>query len=591
MIRFEGMRSYIRDIKDLLHHYWRRFPPFFLLFLVSASMDIMGLSVLGPYIALVTMPESGAARSLSGFLEAWMPEGTAILVVLSWALVVIYGLKLIISLLVNFRIAHFGGQMDAYLRKELLRRFQAMPYGEWLQRNSSEYITAINSHVPTFIYHFLMPGMKAIADATVAVGVLVFLAYSDWRAFLVILSTLGLAAFVYDRLFRTRLARYGARQWQLQMNMMTGVRHAMEGIKELRVLGKEGYYNRILEKDAGEYAGLEARIVTINSMPANITQYMLILFIVLSVVIAWSVVGHTKNLAPVFGVFAFGALRLMPATNSLMIFGGHIRRQRKLIAQLAHDWRELGPDVSITSTGYNVDQDGESVFDSLSAKNISFRYPNIREYALDDISLIIKSGESIGLIGASGSGKSTLVDVLMGLLKADAGQIRVNGRPLEEDPRRLLDHVAYLPQHVFLVDDTVRHNVALGVDEEDIDDERVLKALDQAELRQIIEELPEGVDTVIGDRGLRLSGGQRQRVSLARAFYHRKSIIVMDEATSALDNETEKEIVDEINLLKGKTTLIVIAHRLTTVKNCDRIYRLERGKIIESGSYEQVLGC
>jgi ABC-type multidrug transport system fused ATPase/permease subunit len=204
------------------------------------------------------------------------------------------------------------------------------------------------------------------------------------------------------------------------------------------------------------------------------------------------------------------------------------------------------------------------------------------------LSLQVLAHESIGLVGPSGSGKTTLVDVLLGLLQPQQGEMRYNDRLLADALGEWRAQVAYLPQQVFLMDATLRSNVALGVAPQDIDEERLQDALRQARLAELVAQLPQGAETVVGERGIRLSGGQRQRIALARAFYHRRDVLVMDEATSALDNETEQEIVEEIRRLKGRTTLIVIAHRLTTVQHCDRILRLDRGRIVAQGTYDEL---
>ena len=222
-------------------------------------------------------------------------------------------------------------------------------------------------------------------------------------------------------------------------------------------------------------------------------------------------------------------------------------------------------------------------------KQVSFSYPITHQKALNQISLEIRSDESIGLIGPSGSGKTTLVDVLLGLLEPQSGEIIFNGKPLNLNLKQWRSQVAYIPQEIFLIDNTLRCNVALGIPETEINDLRLQEALSRARLLEVVEQMPLGLDTLLGERGVRLSGGQRQRVALARSFYHGRNILVMDEATSALDNETESEIIEEIKHLKGQKTLVVIAHRLSTVQHCDRIYRLGNGEIVESGTPEQVL--
>jgi ABC-type bacteriocin/lantibiotic exporter with double-glycine peptidase domain len=241
-------------------------------------------------------------------------------------------------------------------------------------------------------------------------------------------------------------------------------------------------------------------------------------------------------------------------------------------------------DVIVSNTS------NQQPFEVLELRSINYRYTKSSPLVLKDVSIKIKLGDSIGIIGTSGSGKTTLLDVILGLLEPQDGEIIFNGKKVSSD---ILigwrSQCAYLPQEVFLIDNSIRRNVALGIKDVDINEKHVLEALRSAQLLEFLEQLPEGLDTILGEHGVRLSGGQRQRVALARAFYHQRNILVLDEATSALDNETEQEIVEEIKYFKGEKTIIVIAHRLTTVHHCDRIFRLENGRIIEEGTYEEII--
>ncbi len=231
----------------------------------------------------------------------------------------------------------------------------------------------------------------------------------------------------------------------------------------------------------------------------------------------------------------------------------------------------------------------EILIKSIVLKNVEYSYPNSDFNALSEINLKIDSGESIGFIGASGSGKTTLVDILLGLLIPKTGEVLLNDEPLNNSIRCWHDNIAYLPQQVFIIDNTLRANIALGEDENKIDQIKLNNAIKKANLCELVDQLPMGVDTVLGERGARLSGGQRQRVALARAFYYERDVLIMDESTSALDNETELEIIEEIKQLKGEKTIIVIAHRLTTVRYCDRIYKMEKGRIVNIGTPQEVL--
>jgi len=220
---------------------------------------------------------------------------------------------------------------------------------------------------------------------------------------------------------------------------------------------------------------------------------------------------------------------------------------------------------------------------------VTYRYPEASELSLDQISFKIKKGESIALIGKSGAGKTTLVDVILGLLDLESGDIKVDGVSIYENLRSWQNLVGYIPQSIFLTDDTIERNIAFGVPDDQIDQGRLYKAIAAAQLEELVEQLPDGIKTGVGERGLRLSGGQRQRIGIARALYHEREILVLDEATAALDNETESRVTAAINSLAGTKTLIVIAHRLSTVENCDRIYMLEKGQVVKSGSYQEVV--
>jgi len=227
-------------------------------------------------------------------------------------------------------------------------------------------------------------------------------------------------------------------------------------------------------------------------------------------------------------------------------------------------------------------------FEEIELNDISFSYPSSDYYSLDSINIKIKRGESIGIIGSSGSGKTTLIDVILGLMDPQKGRVTYNGAALSSSDE-LRSHSAYIPQQIFLIDDSLRNNIVLDL-ADNYDEIQLKRSIERAQLAELINTLPDGLNTVMGERGVRISGGQRQRVALARALYHNKEILVMDEATSALDAETESEVIEEIKQLKGEITTIVIAHRLTTLRYCDKIYKLSEGRVIESGSYEQVIG-
>jgi len=285
-------------------------------------------------------------------------------------------------------------------------------------------------------------------------------------------------------------------------------------------------------------------------------------------------------------MFSVAAIRLFPSVNQIVSGISHIRFGRPAVSLLYEDIKRS--ENIIEEPLRNMKNAPE--FESIEVNDISFTYPTRDYKVISDLSFIISKGDSVGIIGPSGSGKTTLLDILLGLIEVDAGSILYNGKDLSEHLEEWKSHVAYIPQNVFIIDDNIVRNVALGVSDELVDLARLNNAIDQSKLRELVEQMPEGINTMLGESGIQLSGGQRQRIALARAFYHNRDVLVMDEATSSLDDETEKEIVNEISNLKGEKTLIVIAHRLSTVKHCDHIYRIEKGVIIDQGDYSSVVG-
>ena len=307
---------------------------------------------------------------------------------------------------------------------------------------------------------------------------------------------------------------------------------------------------------------------------------------VVSVVLFFSLSGDSTNSAlPVISAFGVASLRLMPSIAQVIASFTQVRFGKYAVDLLYEDINNFEP---ISGSKISIDSK-KSVFKSLELSNITYSYPNIEQTTIKNISITILNGEAIGIIGSSGSGKTTLIDIFLGLLKPEKGRILYNKENIDNNLHNWREQVAYLPQQVFLIDDSIEKNIALGEEQSNIDKKQVESAIRKSKLEDLVISLPEGIKTKIGENGVRLSGGQRQRIALARAFYHNRSVLVLDESTSSLDYETEREIVNEIQELKGNKTMIVVAHRLNTLEHCDRIYKIEKGEIISSGSYEDIV--
>jgi len=285
---------------------------------------------------------------------------------------------------------------------------------------------------------------------------------------------------------------------------------------------------------------------------------------------------------PVLGLFAAAAFRVMPSINRLLMATQTLIFNRSIIAAVYRDFQLDAPDL-----GNHVKN--SPFANSLELHDVSFQYPTAARASLQNVSLVVRRGEAVGFVGPSGAGKSTLVDVILGLFAPTAGEVRVDGRNIQENLRNWQNQIGYVPQSIYLTDDTLRRNVAFGLSDENIDDKLVAEAIRLAQLDAFVESLPDRLETVVGERGVRLSGGQRQRIGIARALYHNPSVLVLDEATSSLDTPTEHGVMQAVQALQGTKTVIIVAHRLSTVEYCDRLYRIEDSRITEEGTFAEVV--
>jgi ABC-type multidrug transport system fused ATPase/permease subunit len=577
--------QYLREILHLLGEERRKLPWLISLFLGSSLLDFIGIGLVGSYAALVV-----DSRALSGTLGdviealALPREKELALILLGLLLVGIFLLKAVTAIGIFRTIVRFSQRQKARLQSILMQSYQRLPYMEFLRRNSSEYIIGIDNLTDRFANNVVQTGLRTVSDGIVALVILGLLAWQNAAALALLVGMLLANVYGYDRLFRRKLHSHGEKANRAYASIVQGIHEGIEGFKEIRILGKEEYFLRRVHDGAIDFARSFAFAEVIAIAPRFLLEFTMVSFVVCLILLMLLLGRDLTALIPTLGMFGVAALRLVPSANTLSNSLVQLRYSRDSVSRLDRDFSAL--DQVRPEPGEDMRGLTPEPFRALVLYRISFTYPNASQAALKDVSLEIREGESIGLIGPSGSGKTTLVDVLLGLLDPQHGEVRYNGQPLKAALGKWRAQVAYLPQQVFLIDNTLRRNVALGVDDDEVDEDRVQEALRQARLAELVAQLPEALNTVLGERGVRLSGGQRQRVALARAFYHRRDVLVMDEATSAIDNETEREIVDEIHRLKGRKTLIVIAHRPTTVRDCDRIYRLEGGRIAEQGTYK-----
>ena len=578
--------QYLKEIFYLLGEDKWKLPLILFSFLIMSSLEVLGIGLIAPYAALIINPNILIEKY--SFLEEFgVPiYSDNILLFMSILLVSLFVLKTIGLSLINWVIFSFCYERQIKIRAKLMKSYQIMPYIKYTERNSAEYVYNMNA-VATFTQGVLVSILRIVTELIVGLFIFVFLVFQDAFVLFMLVFLLGSFIFLYDFIFQKRIKKYGHLVNTYSTKMFKNINESVHGLKEVRILGKEKYfYDKVLSNATGLSQTMKLKDF-ISSVPRYFLELIMIFFVVFLVVL-YSYQGKALELVvPILTMFSIAAIRLFPSVNQIVSGISHIRFGRPVVALLYKDLK--------ASNYYNFDQkinsiDETPIFKSIELRDVSFAYPNRDYKVIDNLTIKVKKGDSVGIIGPSGSGKTTILDILLGLIEVDQGKVLFNNDDLNNCYSEWKSHVAYIPQNIFIIDDTVTRNIALGVPDDLVDHTMLNNSINQSKLTELINQMPKGINTLLGEAGVQLSGGQRQRIALARAFYHNRDILVMDEATSALDNETEAEIVDEIKHLKGNKTLIVIAHRLSTVKHCDYIYRIDKGKIVEKGNYKSVIG-
>jgi ABC-type multidrug transport system fused ATPase/permease subunit len=438
-----------------------------------------------------------------------------------------------------------------------------------------------------------------ISNSVIVLSLMLLLIKTNAIA-LILIAVLLLICFGLLDPMKERLARWNKDGFHAYGEMIRITNHGLGGLKETRIIGCESYFEEQMEEQSKIYA----KSTTLRDAYGNLSRFVLEPLMI-SFLIGFTFLfinlnqNKTQNLTGVLGIFALASVRLMPAVGNLISGINVIRGNSYSLERLFFDMKELEKEKLITDFD-SASHDEKLIYSQQNQQRlqflnefildrVTFQYPNNKKNVLEDISLSIRKGESIGLIGKSGAGKTTLVDVILGLFIPQFGDIKVDGVSVYSNLRAWQNMLGYVPQSIFLIDDTLERNIAFGVPDHLIDLNKLKKAIEMAQLSELVEQLPEGVKTVVGERGVLLSGGQRQRVGIARVLYHEREILVFDEATAALDSETEHLITEATKALAGNKTIIIIAHRLSTIEHCDCIYQLEQGRIMKSGSYQEVI--
>ena len=475
----------------------------------------------------------------------------------------------------------FSASVSGRLSQSLFSIYLRQPYMFHLQRNSSTLMRNAKN-ATSVVTCGVDPFLVLLTDGLVAIAMFALLIAVEPVGTLAVLLVFGLSTFVFQRTTRRRIDNWGHQVDYHETKILQHLQEGFGGAKDVKVLGRENEFLSQHEKHLGESIRINRIYKVILTLPRSFMEIITIVGLCLLVV---SMVVRGRELAdivPILGLFAAAAFRVMPSINRLLMATQTLIFNRSIIASVYEDFLLDSPDSPNTGSG-------NKFATQLELTDVSFKYPTAATASLQNVSLFVKRGEAVGFVGPSGAGKSTLVDVILGLFAPTTGVVKVDGQDVQQNLRNWQNQIGYVPQAIYLTDDTLRRNVAFGLNDENIDDNLVRNAIRLAQLEEFVATLPEKLETVVGERGVRLSGGQRQRIGIARALYHNPSVLVLDEATSSLDTPTEHGVMEAVQALQGSKTVLIVAHRLSTVEYCDRLYKIENARITEEGTFDKVV--
>ena len=549
--------------------------------LAGALFELLGVSAIMPLLSVAVSPETMNDKWYIVLVTEifGIYDTKQIIVFLALVLVLVYIVKnAYITMMYDLQY-RFIFNNQRRLAVKMMNAYMHQNYLFHVSRNVAELQRNVTEDVNGF-YTVVLNAMQFLAEASVCVVLAVFLIRIDVMTTLVVAALVFVFAILVGVVFKKTLVKKGQENRSVSIRLTKWVLQSFSGIKEIKVMNKEDFFLKNYEKTYRRFTVLQRQQSMLTFVPRPIMETVCISGLLLTMAVkVYTFDTNLTEFIPALSAFAIAAFRMLPSFNRISGYMSAMMFNRPAIDVLYDDLTEI--ERLHKKTG-NENKKAETIVIQIgiSAKKITFRYPNADKSVLENLDLEIKNNTSVALIGASGAGKSTLADVILGVLEPQSGGIFVDGKDIREDMEAWHASIGYIPQAIYLMDDTIRSNIAFGVEKDEINETMLWKALREAQLEAFVKSLPDGLDTVIGDRGVKLSGGQRQRIGIARALYGDPQVLILDEATSALDNDTEKEVMNAIDSLHGTRTLIVIAHRLTTIRKCDKIYEVGNGTVM-----------
>lgn len=560
----------------------RYFIVLFFLILIGTVFDFLGVSLILPLVNLLIAPEQLTGKGWYRLLTKLLPiqDTNTMLLVLVLLIIAVYVFKNLYAIYMSVVQGVFLARNRINTSAKLLDCFMRKPYTFHLQHNSAEVIRAINSDVSS-AYDIVSSIMTLVMNILVTLLLIGYLVLVDLWLTVSIVAGLGLYSMLYFLIVRKKLKDAGEENREITVRMIKAIVQAVGGIKEVKVMGRERYFVDTYAENGEDFVRVQRRLSILSGVPRHLVEILCVCGVLGLVAVKIALRQDLSSIVGSLSAFAVAAIRLMPCANSINgTINGISYRMPGLnaVCEIIDD--NWGTDIgNAFITTENRSGSRETRQADIQVENLSFTYPETDEPVLHDVNLTIQAGTSVGIVGVTGAGKTTLVDIILGLLEPQEGRILYGGKDIRADYEDWQARIGYIPQNIYLTDESIRENVALGLYNSQIDDEKVWKALDDAQLGDFVRGLKDGLDTKIGEMGVRLSGGQRQRIGIARALYYDPDVLFLDEATAALDTATEKAVMAAVNAISREKTCIIIAHRLTTIEECDAIYEVRDGRV------------
>lgn len=555
---------------------------------IGGLLETLGVSAMIPVVQALLAPDE-----LMGYIDRIpvvknLCDALSITTVKQVTMALLYGMMaiyviknlyiLLLTYMQNTFITKNRNRMISRVMAEFLNR----PYEKYLGADIPTVFRITDSDIPQ-TFSLILAMLQLASEVVVSCLIFIVLLLNDPGMTLFIIAVFGLLTLFIVKVFKPRLNRIGARNQAIQSRIAKWRIQATYGLKDVKVLNREEFYVRNYYETGKVGAEVARNYAVLNNMPRLLIETVFIVSVLGFLVVYINGGGDITAIVTTISAFAIAAVRVLPSVNRINTYITEIAYTQPSLDFVYDNLQEgMKTDAMLAERRAYSQVEKLKLDHQIELSHISFHYPDSDKNIFEDAHMIVPKGKSVGIIGTSGAGKSTIVDILLGLLHAQTGTITCDGVDIFKNYESWLAQIGYIPQSIYLIDESIRDNIAFGIDADKIDEKRIWEVLEEAQLKEFVEELPEGLDTTIGDRGVRLSGGQRQRIGIARALYNDPEILVFDEATSALDNDTEAAVMEAVNSFHGRKTMIIIAHRLNTIEKCDMIYKVENMKLVET---------